>query len=118
MSDGLILEGIPTRCEITNNPCGSDTWEIHTPCKCRKCQAWIMEHITELVAAYKHTVEDNEDLVAKLDAMKETLQEIADQKTTDELSVEGDYEGGDFEGGYEAIVLLARAAIGEQEQGE
>jgi hypothetical protein len=31
------------RCQFTHNPCGTDTWEAHTPCRCRECQAWLME---------------------------------------------------------------------------
>jgi len=29
------------RCEITGNPCGTDTWEINHPCQCKNCQAYI-----------------------------------------------------------------------------
>ena len=36
------------RCEITTHPCGTDTWGSLTPCKCRQCQAWLMEYCNEL----------------------------------------------------------------------
>lgn len=29
------------RCEITGNPCGTDTWEINHPCKCKNCQEYL-----------------------------------------------------------------------------
>ena len=29
------------RCELSTNPCGTDTWEINSPCKCSNCQAWL-----------------------------------------------------------------------------
>ena len=36
------------RCEFTKNLCGTDTWGSLTPCKCRQCQAWLMEYCIEL----------------------------------------------------------------------
>lgn len=29
------------RCEITNNPCGTDTWVIGHPCQCNPCQRYV-----------------------------------------------------------------------------
>jgi hypothetical protein len=29
------------RCLITGNPCGTDTWEKHSACKCVNCQTWL-----------------------------------------------------------------------------
>jgi hypothetical protein len=29
------------RCEITGNPCGTDTWGINHPCQCKNCQVYI-----------------------------------------------------------------------------
>lgn len=31
------------RCEITGNPCGSDTWEINHPCQCKNCKKYVEE---------------------------------------------------------------------------
>jgi len=36
MSGNCIL-----RCEITSNPCGTDTWEINHPCECKNCQEYL-----------------------------------------------------------------------------
>jgi len=44
---------MPRRCEITGNPCGTDTWEILTPCKCKQCQAWLMVYCTNLETRIK-----------------------------------------------------------------
>ena len=38
------------RCQVTHNPCGTDTWEAHTPCRCRACQAYLMDTIERLRA--------------------------------------------------------------------
>ena len=29
------------RCEITNNPCGTDTWTVGHPCQCLACQKYL-----------------------------------------------------------------------------
>lgn len=29
------------RCEVTRNPCGTDTWAKGHPCGCGNCQEWI-----------------------------------------------------------------------------
>ena len=29
------------RCEVTTNPCGSDTWAEGYSCECSSCQAWL-----------------------------------------------------------------------------
>ena len=47
----------------------------------------------------------------------EALREIARQKRTDELETEYDVECADFEGGYDAIINGARAAIAKAEGG-
>ncbi len=31
------------RCEITGNPCGTDTWEINYTCPCKNCQQYLKE---------------------------------------------------------------------------
>jgi len=28
-------------CKVSGNPCGTDTWEVTTPCLCRPCQRWV-----------------------------------------------------------------------------
>jgi hypothetical protein len=35
------LKGPVVRCEITLNPCGTDTWAVGRPCKCKACQAYL-----------------------------------------------------------------------------
>lgn len=37
------LENYILRCEITKNPCGTDTWELTTPCPCSQCSIWIKQ---------------------------------------------------------------------------
>jgi hypothetical protein len=44
---------MPRRCEITRNLCGTDTWEVLTPCKCKQCQAWLMVYCTNLQSHIK-----------------------------------------------------------------
>ena len=46
------------------------------------------------------------------------LTDIARQKKTDEFDTEYDAECADFEGGYDAIIDRARAAIAEAKKGE
>lgn len=46
--------------------------------------------------------------------MREALEEIARQKRTDELETELDAEHADFEGGYDACIDRARAALQEE----
>lgn len=29
------------RCEITGNPCGTDTWVVGRPCQCNPCQRYV-----------------------------------------------------------------------------
>ena len=48
---------------------------------------------------------------AKLATAVEALEDIANQKRTDELETEYDVECADFEGGYDACIDVARAAI-------
>lgn len=31
---------IPSNCEITGNPCGTDTWMTGTYCHCKTCRSW------------------------------------------------------------------------------
>jgi len=30
-----------TRCHITGNPCGTDTWRVGYPCQCAACQDYL-----------------------------------------------------------------------------
>ena len=46
--------------------------------------------------------------------LKAALEDIAKQKRTDELATEYDVECTDFEGGYDACIDKARAALGVQ----
>lgn len=32
------------RCEITKNPCGTDTRPAGLPCLCKECAAWLVEN--------------------------------------------------------------------------
>ena len=48
---------------------------------------------------------------AKLATAVEALEDMANQKRTDELETEYDVECADFEGGYDACIDVARAAI-------
>jgi hypothetical protein len=32
-----------SRCKITGNPCGTDTWQIDHPCQCKNCQKYLKE---------------------------------------------------------------------------
>ena len=43
MSGNCIL-----RCEITSNPCGTDTWEINHPCECKNCQLYLKDLAIEI----------------------------------------------------------------------
>jgi hypothetical protein len=38
------------RCLITGNPCGTDTWEKNSSCKCANCQTWLAQSDAEPVA--------------------------------------------------------------------
>jgi hypothetical protein len=29
------------KCEITGNPCGTDTWEVNHPCTCKNCTIYL-----------------------------------------------------------------------------
>ena len=40
-------QGRGRRCEITGNPCGTDTWVKGTPCHCSQCAAWLDEKLEE-----------------------------------------------------------------------
>jgi hypothetical protein len=31
------------RCLVTGNPCGTDTWQVGSPCACANCQAWLAQ---------------------------------------------------------------------------
>ena len=36
------------RCEITRNPCGTDTWAAESPCPCPQCQRWLVAEVERL----------------------------------------------------------------------
>lgn len=41
---GAALRGEPAwgeRCEVTGNPCGTDTWEVNHPCTCGPCSRYV-----------------------------------------------------------------------------
>ena len=48
------------RCQITNNPCGTDTWMVGHPCTCEHCTAYLTLH--KLVHPEKEKT-DGQDLV-------------------------------------------------------
>lgn len=37
----LLCPTCSTRCLITRNECGTDTWMVGHPCRCSHCQAWL-----------------------------------------------------------------------------
>lgn len=51
-------------------------------------------------------------------ALVDALEDIAKQKRTDELDTEHDVEMADFEGGYDAAINVARAALASGKPGE
>lgn len=55
----------------------------------------------------------NARLVANTEGFFATLKNIATQKTTEELQAEGEqeYDDADFEGGYDALIHIARRSI-------
>jgi hypothetical protein len=44
------------RCEVTGNPCGTDTWAKGTACSCAACQAWLAHSPTLTVAKPEEVV--------------------------------------------------------------
>jgi hypothetical protein len=67
------------------------------------------------VTSHHEAVNTAISLVAERDALRAALRDIARQKKTDELDTEYDVEVADFEGGYDSIIDIARAALGEKE---
>jgi queuine/archaeosine tRNA-ribosyltransferase len=68
------------RCEVTNNPCGTDTWAVGHPCQCSECQKYLadMTDPTSPVAAVLRA----EALIAAKQAEIERLRkEVADWRT-------------------------------------
>lgn len=63
------------------------------------------------MAGAKEAKDEIAALRAKLKEAVEALREIATQKKTDELVTEFDVEYADFEGGYDACIDRARAAL-------
>lgn len=53
------------------------------------------------------------DAMLEIEGLRADLKNIATQKTTEELKAEGDqeYDDADFEGGYDAIIHIARRAM-------
>jgi len=70
-------------------------------------RVWKALGITDYAGAKGKAIDE---LVADLRA---TLKNIATQNTTDELRAEGEqeYDDADFEGGYDAIIHIARRAM-------
>lgn len=33
------------RCEVTSNPCGTDTWEVNSPCQCSPCRGYAKGYV-------------------------------------------------------------------------
>ncbi len=33
------------RCEVTGNPCGTDTWEVNSPCQCSPCRGYAKGYL-------------------------------------------------------------------------
>ena len=40
---GFVPESTELRCNVTGNPCGSDTWAVGRPCQCAPCQQYLDE---------------------------------------------------------------------------
>jgi len=53
------------RCLITNNPCGTDTWEINTPCRCENCQQYLNDIRHEEVSNFLKRLDEFEELSRK-----------------------------------------------------
>ncbi len=53
-----------------------------------------------------------DEIAARIAALEAALKDIARQKKTDELETEADAEYADFEGAYDTMIDLARAALG------
>lgn len=69
------------------------------------------EIIADAVRKMNEAAARIEELEAEVVTATEALEDIARQKRTDELETEYDVEVADFEGGYDAIIDVARAAI-------
>ena len=66
--------------------------------------------------AYEAQLEAEAELArvrARGERLVEALEDIAKQKRTDELDTEHDVEVADFEGGYDAVINVARAALAQ-----
>ena len=37
------------KCEVTNNPCGTDTWEDGYECPCLECTKWLNEQLVDQI---------------------------------------------------------------------
>jgi hypothetical protein len=58
---------------------------------------------------------ERDTLAARVKELEDALREIASQKKTDELETEYDVECADFEGGYDACIDRARAALTQKD---
>jgi hypothetical protein len=58
---------------------------------------------------------ERDTLAARVKELEAALREIASQKKTDELETEYDVERADFEGGYDACIDRARAALTQKD---
>lgn len=58
-------------------------------------------------------LKERRESAAEIDRLRGDLKNIATQKTTEELKAEGEqeYDDADFEGGYDAIIHIARRAM-------
>ena len=99
--------------------CGGDAYTeiyiVEAAAGCRECQFKVTrEHrpyeydgLPKVIAAWNRRALP----AAQPDPREAALRDIARQKKTDEMDTEYDVEYADFEGGYNAIIDVARAAL-------
>jgi uncharacterized small protein (DUF1192 family) len=95
----LPREASSGRCEVTGNPCGTDTWALGHPCKCGPCQTYVaslkaQEHERWRPLLQRLAEWPRPDALARIDTLSdEQLEAEAAQAMAERPEPHGDCEG-------------------------
>jgi hypothetical protein len=56
-----------SRCEITSNPCGTDTWFVGHPCQCAPCRALVVSATADDTQPMSAIELESKDLISEPD---------------------------------------------------
>ena len=58
-TEGSDVERIVMRCDVTKNPCGTDTRPVGMPCLCKTCAQYLLNNQEPLGDDFQKVIDDN-----------------------------------------------------------